>query len=624
MPLVRPAAAGDAHRTMGGPSVERDHLAFLIRESARRHADRPAMRFQDGGAWRSFTYAELGDRVRSAARAIVDLGIQPGDRVGLFARNSPEWAIADLGILTAGAVSVPIYATNTAEQAEYVARDAGVRLLLAGDAGPLEKVRSFRSRLPALPEVVSLDRSSGPPADGEIAFDELLRRGGSPTLDAEVERRLATAGGGDLATVIYTSGTTGDPKGAMLGHASFFHQFRALDERFEVGERDRSLCFLPLSHVYERTWSYYVFRCGAENAYLSNPKDVVAVMPEVRPTVMVSVPRLYEKVCAAVLERVSHASGPRRALFDWGMRVGARSPACRKDRRPPGPWLALRHRVADALVLSKIRAVVGGPKNFLSAGGAPLGREIEEFFLAAGLLVCQGYGLTETSPMVSCNSPRDFKFGTVGRPVAGCEVRIAADGEVQVRGANVMKGYLGRPAETAEAFQDGWFRTGDVGHLDADGFLVITDRIKDLIITSQGKNVAPQHVASRFGGDPYFEHLAIVGDRRPYLTALVVPAFPALEAHAREAGIPFASREELVARPEIVAFYEERIRAVGTSLATHEQIKRFTLLPREFTQEGGELTPTQKIRRRVVEARYADVIDAMYALSHPGGTAPRR
>jgi long-chain acyl-CoA synthetase len=405
----------------------------------------------------------------------------------------------------------------------------------------------------------------------------------------------------------------------MLTHANFFHQFRALDERFVVGERDRSLCFLPLSHVYERTWSYYVFRCGAENAYLSNPKDVIAVMPQVRPTVMVSVPRLYEKICAAVLDRVGRSSRPRRALFDWGMRVGARYQACRKERRPPGPWLALRHRVADALVLSKIRAVVGGPKNFLSAGGAPLGREIEEFFLAAGLLVCQGYGLTETSPMVSCNAPGAFRVGTVGRPVAGCEVRIAGDGEVQVRGGNVMMGYLGRPAETAEAFQDGWFRTGDVGHLDADGFLVITDRIKDLIITSQGKNVAPQHVASRFGGDPYFEHVTIIGDRRPYLTALVVPAFPALEAHAREAGIPFASREELVARPEIVAFYEERIRAVGRSLATHEQIKRFTLLPREFTQEGGELTPTQKIRRRAVETRYRALIDAMYAAPSPGG-----
>jgi long-chain acyl-CoA synthetase len=612
---------------MGGASSEREHLAYLVRESSRRHASRPALRFQEDGAWRSIDYAEFGGRVRAAARALVEFGVEPGDRVGIFAPNSPGWAIADLGILTAGAVSVPIYATNTTEQAEYVAGDAGLRLLFVGDAAQREKVRSFRARLPGLRSVIALERTTAGPGDGAMELEDFLRLGRGSGRDAEVERRLGVAGPGDLATVIYTSGTTGEPRGAMLTHANFFHQFRALDERFQVGDRDRSLCFLPLSHVYERTWSYYVFRCGAENAYLANPRDVVAAMPQVRPTVMVSVPRLYEKICAAVTDRVEHSSRARQALFHWGLRVGSRYQACRKERRAPGPGLALAHRVADALVLSKIRALVGGPKNFLSAGGAPLAREVEEFFLSAGLLVCQGYGLTETSPMVSCNAPGDFRFGTVGRPVAGCEVRIADEGEVQVRGGNVMKGYLGRPAETALAFQDGWFRTGDVGHLDADGFLVITDRIKDLIITSQGKNVAPQHVASLFGSDPYVEHVAIVGDRRPYLAALVVPAFPALEAHAREAHIPFSTREELVSHPEIVAFYERRIEAAGRSLARHEQIKRFTLLSREFTQEGGELTPTQKVRRRVVETRYREVIDAMYATPGPAagaGSAPGR
>jgi long-chain acyl-CoA synthetase len=287
-----------------------------------------------------------------------------------------------------------------------------------------------------------------------------------------------------------------------------------------------------------------------------------------------------------------------------------------------GPLLALMHRVADALVLSKIRDVVGGKKNFFSSGGAPLSADVEEFFFAAGLLICQGYGLTETSPMLTCNAPGAFKFGTVGRPILGVEIRIAENGEILARGANVMKGYYRKPAETAEAFEDGWFKTGDVGEFDADGFLRITDRIKDLIITSQGKNTAPQHIEAMFGTDPYVEQVAILGDKRHFVSALVVPSFPALEQHARENGIPFASRAELVARPEIVALYEGRIQGVNAALASYEQIKRFTLMPGEFTQEGGELTPTLKVKRRFVEQKYRAVIDAMYA--GPPPTAGQR
>jgi long-chain acyl-CoA synthetase len=335
-------------------------------------------------------------------------------------------------------------------------------------------------------------------------------------------------------------------------------------------------------------------------------------MPEVRPTAMVSVPRLYEKICVAVVDRVRRGPALRRALFQWAMAVGKEVQHRRKEGRRVGPLLAVRHRAADALVLRKIRDVVGGEKNFFSAGGAPLSKDVEEFFLAAGLLICQGYGLTETSPMLSCNAPGAFKFGTVGRPVLGCEIRIAESGEVLARGPNVMLGYHGKPADTAAAFEDGWFKTGDVGEIDADGYLRITDRLKDIIITSQGKNVAPQQIEAMFGGDPLVDQIAIIGDRRPYLSALVVPAFPALEQHAREAGIAFASREALVAHPDVVALFDERIRRVSKGLAGYQQIKRFTVLPGEFTQEGGEITPTLKIKRRFVERKYAAVIDAMY------------
>ena len=591
----------------------KDHLALMIRDSARAHGARIAMRYADGGAWKSISYVELGEKIVAVAKALLESGIQEGDMVGIFAGNAPEWAIADFGILTANAVSVPIYATNTGKQAEYIASDAGLKVVFVGDQVQFDKVMSFKASTPQLQRVIAFDKTTTLSGEGSLHFGDFIRMGAASPRDAEVDKRLASATSDEVASLVYTSGTSGDPKGAVLTHANFFHQFRAIDERFHVGPNDRSLCFIPLSHTYERTWSYYVFRCGAENNYLADPKDVVTRMPEVRPTAMVSVPRLYEKICAAVLDRVGKASAARRALFRWSMGIGREYQYRKKDGRPVGPLLALQHRVADALVLSRIRDVVGGEKNFFSCGGAPLSKDVEEFFFAAGLLICQGYGLTETSPMLTCNAPGAFKFGTVGRPIRDVELRIAESGEILARGGNVMKGYHNKPAETAAAFEDGWFKTGDVGALDEDGFLRITDRIKDLIITSQGKNVAPQHIESMFGSDPYVEQVAVLGDKRNYLSALVVPAFPALEQHARENGIPFASREELVTQPEIVAFYQQRIQAVCEGLPGYEKIKRFTLMPREFTQDGGELTPTLKVKRRFVEQKYRTVIDAMYA-----------
>jgi long-chain acyl-CoA synthetase len=575
------------------------------------------MRYRDGGAWHSISYAELGEKIQTVAKALLESSIQEGDMVGIFARNGPEWAMADFGILSAKAVSVPIYSTNTAKQAEYIASDAGLKLVFVGDQVQYDKVMSFKASTPLLQRVIAFERTTKFSGDGSLYFDDFIRMGAASPRDAEVEKRLESATSEDVATIIYTSGTTGDPKGAVLTHANFFHQFRAVDERFRVGTQDRSICFLPLSHTYERLWSYYVFRCGAENNYLADPKDVVTCMPEVRPTAMVSVPRLYEKICAAVLDRAGKASAARRRLFRWAMGIGRDYQYRKKERRPIGPLLTLRHRVADALVLSKIRDLVGGEKNFFSCGGAPLSKDVEEFFFAAGLLICQGYGLTETSPMLTCNAPGAFKFGTVGRPILGCEIRIAEGGEILARGANVMKGYFKKPAETAATFEDGWFKTGDVGAIDEDGFLHITGRLKDLIITSQGKNVAPQPIEAMFGRDPYIEHVAVLGDKRNYVSALVVPSFPALEQHARQNGIPFASRDELVTRPGIIAFYRGRIQAVNEGLASYEQIKRFTLMPGEFTQDGGELTPTLKVRRRFVEQKYQAVIDAMYAGPSP-------
>ena len=589
-----------------------NHLALVIRESARAFGEKTAMRHEVGGSWRSISYRELDERVRALAKGLLELGIRTGDKVGIFSPNRPEWAIADFAILSVGAVSVPIYATNTAKEAEYLTQDAELRLLFVGGQPQYDKASSFVERQENLETIVAFDADVTMDGARSLHLDGLLARGRASGRDAELEARLAQVSSDDAATLIYTSGTTGVPKGAILTHANFFHQFAAVDDRFVVGPSDRSLCFLPLSHAYERAWSYYVFKRGAENHYIPDPKRVVEYLAKVKPTVMVSVPLLYEKIYSTVQGRLETASSTRRRLFAWAIETGKRYHTRRHAEQAIGPMLAFAHAVADRLVLSKIRDVLGGPKNFLSAGGAPLTKKVEEFFFAAGLLVCQGYGLTETAPMVSCNAPGAFKFGSVGRPVRDVAVRIGEGGEIQVRGPNVMAGYYRKPEETSRAFVDGWFRTGDVGEIDADGFLHVTERIKDLIITSGGENVAPQHIESVLEVDPFIEHVVAIGDHRKYLTAIVVPQFAALEAHARAQAIPFASRSELVKRPEVVELYRTRLENLSTELAPYERLRDFTLLDHELTQEGGELTPTQKVKRKAIVTKYADLVEAMY------------
>ncbi len=591
--------------------METKHLAVMIRESARRFGDRTAMQHEVGDRWASISYRELGDTIRAVAKALLELGIGAGDRVGIFSPNRPEWAIADFAIQSVGAVSVAIYATDTAGGAEFIARDAELRLVFVGGRAQYDKVRSFEAQLGHLEKVVVFDDDVPIDGDDALRFRELVERGRASDQDAALDARLARATPDDVATLIYTSGTTGTPKGVILTHANFFHQFAAVDERFEVGPSDRSLCFLPLSHAYERSWSFYVFRCGAENDYISDPKRAVEYLGKVRPTVMVSVPLLYEKVYAHAQARLEAASAFRRRIFAWALATGRRYHERKSEGRQVGPMLEFDYAVADRLVLAKIRDLMGGPKNFLSAGGAPLSQTVEEFFFAVGLLICQGYGLTETAPMISCNAPGAFKFGTAGRPALDVEVKIGDGGEVLVRGPNVTKVYHNRPEETRREFVDGWFRTGDVGSIDEDGYLRITDRIKDLIITASGENVAPLRIETALKVDAYTEHVIVVGDRRKFLAAIIVPSFPALEEYAHARGIPFASRTELVRRPEIVELYRTRIDEHSAELLPYERIKAFTLLDHELTA-GDELTPTQKVKRKVFEAKYAAAIDEMY------------
>ena len=597
-----------------------DHLVKLIRRQIGAAPDGVAMRHKVGAEWKGVTYGEMGRHIDAVASWLIDIGLAAGDRVAIFGPNTPWWSIADLAVMAAGGVSVPIYATNTASQAEHIVRDAGARIAFVGGPEQYAHLAGVRGPDGVITRVVAFDAGVALDPSDSCAFSVPLAH----PVSARLSERAAAARLDDVATIIYTSGTTGEPKGVVLTFENLVTQFEALDTYFNVTRDDRSLCFLPLSHAYERAWTFYILNRGAQNFYLADPKRVIETMQEVRPTCMVSVPRLYEKIYSTARHKVSQGSKTKRKLFEWAVAVGSRFAHAKKRGERVGPVLAGQHAVADRLVLHKVRDIVGGPKNFFSAGGAALSAEIEEFFFAAGLLVCQGYGLTETSPMLTCNRPGDFEFGTVGKVISGCELKIAPDGEILARGRNVMRGYFGRPADTAEAFEDGWFKTGDIGSFDANGFLRITDRKKDLIITSGGKNIAPSRIESIISQDYYIEQIAAVGDGRHHLAALVVPQFEALEQWAKERGIAYDSFMAMVKDHRIVDFIGQRIEQRQAVLPQHERVKKFTLLSERFSQMGGELTPTLKNIRAAITEKYAKAIESMYSdHHHPSGGSPR-
>jgi long-chain acyl-CoA synthetase len=589
------------------------NLPAMLADRARRSGDHPALRYQADQRWLDISYAAMDRSVQAVARGLLAEGLQPGDRVGIMSWNRPSWSIVDFAILRAGGVVVPIYPTSTPEQVAHIANDAGLQILFVGGAQELTTVRQANPALPDLLRILVFAPDAAAPATGHDDFTIWAAAARELPGDEELAARQAAIAPDDLATIIYTSGTTGEPKGVMLSHANIFHQIRAVNDRFTLGPSDRSLCFLPLSHVFERTWTYYILHQGATNCYLENPRDIVPAMAAIKPTAMTGVPRLYEKIHATMHEKIERGSAARRRLFEWSLRIGRRYHEAKLRGAVVDPYTWLRYRLADLLVLRRIRAVVGGRKNFFAAGGAPLAREIEEMFLAAGLLVCQGYGLTETSPMITCNSSGGLRFGTVGRPVCECEVRIGEQDEVQVRGPNVMLGYWNRPVDTAAAFTaDGWLKTGDVGALDPDGFLRITDRLKDLIITSYGKNIAPASIEMHVGKDHYIEQIAVVGDGQRFLGALILPSFEALETWAADQRIRFADRAELLRNHRVVEFIRERIERQSQNLASWERIRRFHLLEQPFNQLRGEITPTLKIKRRVIQEHYKEIIARLF------------
>ena len=604
-----------------GENFIESHLAHMFRATVANHGFRPATRVRQGGQWIIRTYAETGRRVAGLARAFVtpglltEDGLQRGDRISLFAGNCPEWIEADLAGMTIGVIPVPIYPTSTPDQIVHIVTDAGVRVIVTAGPKELDRILEARDQMPGLETVILIN-----PADqvGDhdgltvLSLEQVRQAGVSEEIQTVVEERMGQSCPDDVAALIYTSGTTGEPKGVMISHRAALAELQALDAFFDVTPADHSLSFLPLSHALEWGWSMAVIRHGCLNTFVPNPKTISAMLAEVRPTLFVSVPKLYEQVMSVAREKVSD-SPAKLKIFEWSIRIGREWWQAEQEGRRPSVSLRARHGVADRLVLKAIRDAIGGPKTVLAAGGAPLRKEVEEFFAACGLLVCQGYGLTEASPLVSFNSPGGYKFGTAGRPLVGSQMTTTEDGEILYRGPNVMKGYWKAPEATAAAIEDGWLHTGDIGHIDEDGFLVITDRLKDIIVTLNGKNISPQPIENSLMKDPLFEHAVLLGDNRPCLTLLVKPSLPQVEELAERLHITSMTGPEMLRSEELAEEIRRRVAEITEKLPHQEQIRDLRVLWDEFTTDNGLLTPTLKVRRREGEKRFTEIVEEMYA-----------
>jgi long-chain acyl-CoA synthetase len=570
-----------------------------------------------GGTVRSVTGKEFFEGVRDLSLGLSALGMEPGERIAIIAESRPEWLSVDLAVLAAGAIPVPVYPTLSPSQVRYILKDSGVSIAVVSTRLQLEKIQEIRHELPALHAVVVMDPSAAGQTPSVLSLADVAERGHARMVAewgiAKQFRDAARAVKPDqLATIVYTSGTTGEPKGVMLTHGGLVANVHAASQVFGLSESDVSLSFLPLSHTFERVVSWIYLFSGVHVVFAESFDTVGRDIGLARPTVVTGVPRVYEKMYARIMEKGSSAPGMRGALFRWAVGAGTRKARATLRGRSAGPLDRLRASLADTLVFQKVRDGLGGRIRYLVSGSAPLGADIAEFFGAVGLPIIEGYGLTETPAALTVNQPGAPRIGTVGKALPGIELRIAEDGEILARGPNVMPGYYNKPEATADVLKDGWFHTGDIGTLDDEGYLSITDRKKDLLVTSGGKKIAPQPIEATLKRSPLIAEALLLGERRKFAGALLVPDFAALERRLKALGRPPGTREELVTRDDVVALYQEIVDALNRDLSQFERIKRIAILPTEFTIESGELTPTLKVKRKVVEERWRDTIEALY------------
>jgi long-chain acyl-CoA synthetase len=587
----------------------------MIRNNAKKFSSRVALKYRKQGAFVTLTYAAYYERALMVARGLGKMHVKPGERIAILSENRAGWVIADMGILCTGAVTVPIYPTNTPEQIEYMINHSGARIVFVSGKFQYTKLLKVREAIPGVELVVSFERFLGDPSLPVTTFYQLSEID-SPISDeerSEIEAGIDRIKPEDMLTLIYTSGTTGIPKGVMLSHNNILTNTRYLTEQSGVIDKhDIMLSFLPLSHILERTAGYYLtIYNGAMLAFADSIEKVPENMAEIRPTVMICVPRLFEKIYHRIFENVHQMPAAKKILFHWAVDIGKKYVAATYINKQPSKILNLEYAVVDHLIFSKIRVRFGGNMKLFCCGGAPLDKTINEFFWVIGIPIFEGYGLTETSPALSFNNFDHIRFGSVGVPLEQTEFRIAEDGEILVRGPQVMRGYYNDPAATAEAIQDGWLKTGDIGHIE-DGFVYITDRKKELIITAGGKNIAPQPIENELKMDKYMTSAFVYGDRKPYLTALIVPNLERLLEFAKEKHIHYYELDDLVMHEPVQRLFEQRLAEINSRLAPYETIKKFVLLVHDFSIEGGELTPTLKLKRKVIYEKYRHKIEDLY------------
>ncbi len=585
-------------------------LISMFEQTVQNYGDKPALAHKPkGGTYQDISYTEFGESVDAFSKGLKALGVLKGDRVAILSENRPEWAISDFGILKVGAVNVPMFSTLTAVQVGYILKDSGAKVICVSTKDQLKKVISIRDELPALEQIIIYDEVDGEVSEGVNQFVDVCSK--DKEIDTPIEVDIDEE---DLATIIYTSGTTGNPKGVMLTHANFISNYDAAKSLIDVSETDVLISFLPLSHVFERLGGHYVpLFSGARVAYAESMFTVAQNMQDISPTVMLSVPRLYETMHDRVLRAVQSGSSLKQKIFHWGVSVGSAVSSQIQQGKKPSALLKLKQSIADKLVFAKLKAATGGKLRFFVSGGAALPQSIAEFFHAAGIMILEGYGLTETSPIISLNHPEKWKFGTVGVPIPGIEVQIAEDGEILTRGPHVMKGYFNNEEATAEAIDsDGWFHTGDIGIFDEDGFIKITDRKKNIIVLSNGKNVAPQPLESQLVQSPFIDQIMLVGNERKNIAALIVPNIDAIKSWSSENGVDTTDIPELLKTRDVQQLMQSEIRERLSDFADFEQVRRFALLEKEFSQEEDEMTPTLKLKRNVIKEKYSDVIEGMY------------
>ena len=571
------------------------------------------MLYKEEGRYVPISTKEFANRVKYFSLGLKDLGCEAGDKLIILSANRPEWVIVDIANLCLGGITVPIYPTLVPEQVKYIINDSDAKVVVCSNQELWQKVESAKAELTKVRHYITF-LSEAP--EGVLTFAEILERGKKVAQEnPELFEKLALeVKPDDLASIIYTSGTTGVPKGVVLTHSNFISNVTTCSSLLPFSDKDTALSFCPLSHVMERMVTFAYLYKGGTIGYAES-MDAVALaenLLEVKPHIMVLVPRILEKFYSKVIDNVLSSSPLKRKIFFWASKVGKKYGRKKLHKQPISRWLRFKKNIAHKLVFSKIIEGTGGRVRFFISGSAPLSKDIGEFFYGIGLVVLEGYGLTETSPVISLSTFENIKFGAVGKPIPGVEVKIAEDGEILTRGPHVMKGYYKMEEETKEVFEGGWFHTGDVGHLDEDSFLVITDRKKDIIVTAGGKNVAPQPVENTLKTNPYISDVIIVGDRRKFISALIVPNFEKLEEYTKSNNIPYENQSDLVKKEEIVNFMLGEVDRNTPNFASYEKIKKIILLDREFEIEKGEITPTFKVKRNVIEKKYNDLIDALY------------